>query len=535
MWTAFLLTLAACQEPAPAPARTLQVFLVDESGTLLIDGWAVRLGTWKDTQIVYGANQPIDAATGCATISAFPHALVIVQGVHATGESTHGEQISLPDSGPTVLELEHDGPPTSRSLYVRLDSTPGRLKGSEPPVELVALDRDGRVVASLLPEANGLYVARGVEPGAYRIEARDPHFLPLVLERHTTGTLGRATLTGSATLTLRFVDARDGGPVVPSSITVSERRESFQGSSSSSRTLRTPVSPHLPPSHVELPGLLPGNSVSLVVSFDEYLPVLHDAGELAPGEARVREVPVTRGLELTGTVRDASGAPIEGVLVRSGDVPFLQLVQSSASGTAVVGGTMVFKRSDFAGGAIAVNDATRQQLLAVARRMQGAGPFNFGEQAVRTAKSDSSGACTLRGLELDQGEVFVHFTPWHVEVLPLARDERGAVLPFQAVAQHSGAADVEVALQHSQHLSLFSFELQVGEGPWLGPNDQRAPLFDGGLRIALRGLPEVPCRLRIGMGTGTSRFTSTEPLIVEFVPSPRTPTKVVIDLQSRIR
>jgi len=489
------LALVLCQEAAPA----LEVFLVDASGGLLVEGWHVHCRSESDTRV----GLAVHADSGSARFEGTTGRVQVHARHRPTGDELRAVTVDVAASGTTVCRLTSAGPPPHQSLFLAVDVPFPRL-----PPEVVALDAANEVVAALKPEPCGRFVARGVPPGTYRVEVRDPRYRPELFDRLPTGVLGVAQWQGSADLAVRFVDAEDGRVLTPS--------RAMLAVVARSGVARAEAGVALDPGGSAV-SVLPGGTIEVEALFDEHLPVRSTAPALSPGEARELVIRVGRAVEVAGRVCDPAGAGLHGVLVTSPFAP-------------------VDLQTPFARNARVDPDYVESWLSWQHTRLLGSGSPSSTSRLLpplvhRVTETDATGAFRLTGLPPGTREVCVCLTPWHVRSLLLgARAEPCAPL----VAAQRGAADVRLELLRPlvQESAALVFALQIGDGPWIGPAEQVAPLTGDGETITLRGLPSVPCRLQVARPSPLPGVFPQEAVEVEFVPSSGDPTKVTLDLRN---
>jgi len=244
-------------DDSPA-TRTLHVFVEDATGTLLVDGWSVRLGRLSGTTMQWLETTRVDATSGVAEFAAIDEPTNFVQAMHDTGE----------------IALRRD------------------------------LDADGR------------YVARGVEPGSYRIELRDARYLPVLLERHMTGRAASMQLIGSATVVVEFVDAVDSRPLTPLDVYSLTKAVSASGRQAMQLlSLPSGAAGAGQSGATRLEGVVPGATLSLQASFARHLAASLELTDIAPAETRRITCRVDRARTVYGTILDPTGAPVAGVPV----------------------------------------------------------------------------------------------------------------------------------------------------------------------------------------------------------------------------
>lgn len=176
-----LASLSLCLALAQGSDSTLDVFIVDDQGSLLSEGWRFRVNS-RPSQLGSRTSAEVDPETGRARFFEL-EGFVYVQGSHRSGEETPWERVRLEEGGPTARELALGGSSPARSLFVVVTTA----SGSALPDELIARNAAGEWVATLTPVRDGKFAARGAPRGVYRIETVDPRFEPLVLAEHQTG------------------------------------------------------------------------------------------------------------------------------------------------------------------------------------------------------------------------------------------------------------------------------------------------------------------------------------------------------------
>jgi len=526
--------------------HALHVFVEDEAGTLLVDGWSVRVGRWAGTSIQWVEKRAVDPTTGVAAFTALGDPVCVVQALHDTQESSDREQIRLrpsdDGSGPAVHGLVFEGPTPERSLFVIAIDSQG-LSWTDDTLELVAVGKRGQEIPlHSTPEAPQRYVARGLEAGNYRVELRDPRFLPMALEQHPTGVIGTVRPVGSSTALIRFVDAVDGEPVdVTSHFEVIWTMSSVVSTPSGSSTRGSGVAG--PRSEVRVAGLVPGASVRIEATFAAHYRRTVELTDFTPGERRVHEARVDRGRTARGTIIDATGAPVANVPVTAQSEGVTGAVPLTPGKVQLLGRvTISGSSSSFSSSVHSSAGSSAQGMAALVTSL------SPDLAAPRNCTSDPSGAFVLRGLAPETTKLTVCFTPWHQEVIALpARTVREGIdpttvaavddLPLVLRAPGAAGADLEFMLPPRTNLDAYEVNLQIGDGPWLRQDAAVAPLVDERQRMTLRGLPEVPCRLAASIRTSATLPPlapppTRPPATFEFVPRVGHPTVVRIDLTS---
>lgn len=462
-------------------------------------------------EVAVNQQAAVDPAKGTAWFTDLPAAITFAKGMHVTGEETEAVAL-LVRKDHHAAELRFAGPSPERSLFVALDSL-GFQADEALPEALFAVDAQGRDVATLLPRAANRYVATGVEPGLYQIQVRDPRFRAVLLERHPTGLLGTASLAGSVSLDLRFVDEVDGSPVNVTSVTLCEHRRMASSSSLTTRTWAPKVHGTL-----TCDALIPGATVGLQVRFDTHPTLAYDAGLLDAGGTHDATIRVPRGLDVAGMVLDSRGAPISDLLVTTEGDPTLEALRPGSPFR--LDPSMPLRLPSMSSGEVRI-EGDHLPTMPMAPRTW------------RNASTDADGAVVLRGLpKTATPRVFCVFTPWHVEEIPLVPAPSGTGYePFVVRASNSGAADVEVLLDRRSDIGGWRVELRVGAGDWLGYDEQRVV---HSASIRLRGLPIEPCSMRF-TPLKSKQSAASESVTVEFVPATEAATPVRVDLRGRLR
>jgi len=499
----------ACAMLQAAP-RSLEVYLVDEAGALLVEGWWVRVNQWEGGSLLQRAVGPIDNVSGRASFE-LTGDIAFVEGFHPSGEATGREEVVLAADATTVHELRFDGPPPVRSLFVQLS---GFAAGQPPPEELLATAVAGGRRVRLEQVRYGLYVARGVEPGAYRVEVEDARFVPLVLAEHRTGRSVGAACTWAQRVLVRCVDALDGSPLTAETASVTIRQQG------GAWTIHAEPSMLPEAASVRVP---PGAELTLEATFDSHPTLLVALAPLRVGEQREVVVQVQRGVTASGRVVSSSGDGVAGVVVRTrldedlfGGAPFVfNRVLVTAPGQRVCNSA-----------GVPTDPQLREQILGMAQRMraQAAPTPELTHRATRTA---ADGSFQLIGLSAATELVHICLTPWHVSTLRLSPNvPDGAVATLDLAAAASGSVDVVFKSRSAAAVRALQVSLQLGDTPPLGPEAQRAPLTVDGERMPLRGLPLVPCKL--SLSSPLSGRTHT----VEFVPAGAATLEVTVDLDA---
>lgn len=319
--------------PSIAPGATLELgaavvepeallvgHIVDAAGNLLIDGWSVsarhdarhagegRTSTW--------ARAAVDPTTGQFRITGLAPGELRVSA--SSGSVRVPEVVATTRGGvETAIELRYEGPDPRTKLVVTLSTT--RYHIFEPaPGTVLALAADGTPI-TLEPEpgrANDWF-APDVAPGAYRIEVRDPRFLPWSKDGVSPGQPARAFLEGNAGLRVRVVDDETGARVEDFALDV---EYPAAGVWPNVFRVREPGGAAPPEDHYR--GVVPGDLVVAVQAAGWPARRVAVPG-LAPGELRELEVRLARSATLVGRVVDTAGRPLAGVVVQAtrGDVP----------------------------------------------------------------------------------------------------------------------------------------------------------------------------------------------------------------------
>lgn len=525
-----------------AGARALHVFVEDTTGTLLVDGWSVRHYRKSGRTLIWLETRTIDARNGLAEFKALSYGTSVVQAVHDSEEAS--EQFELQstdgDSGTIVHGIVYTRPTPERSLMVSVLDPDGKAWNAHT-LNVVAVARNGaEIPLQPEPDAPQRYVARGVEPDSYRIELRDPGYMPVLIARHTTGVSAFVRPLGSAAAHIQFVDAVNGAPVdIKSFQEIVWTQTSLV--SSPGGALAKGSGDAGPTNELFLAGLVAGASVRIDATFAAHPDLTVELLDLMPGETRTHVARVDRGRLARGTIVDPTGAPVAGVSVtaqneatRGSPLPVQgqMRLQGRVSVSMNAGPSSGSAHSTTGSSATGGSGAAGIPALVMAIAPESA--------SVRTATSDPAGEFVLRGLAPEAIELTATFTPWHQETLTfparaarMGRDLAPADDP-QVTVQAPGAAgaDIELAVLRGAPPGELELALQIGDGPWLHEETALAPLVDARQWMTLRGLPEVPCRLVVSRRVAPSLapLLSTPLEIFEFVPRVGPPTFVRVDL-----
>jgi len=534
---------AAAGADVSLATRALHVFVEDTTGALLVDGWSVRLFRKSGTQLTWLETRSLDARTGLAEFKALLWGTSVVQAMHDSEEASEPEQIELlstdKGAGTIVHGIVYPRSTPERSLFVSVLDPHGQA-WSDHALHLVAVGRSGaEIPLHPEPDTPQRYVARDIEPDSYRIELRDPGYMPILIERHTTGVNTFVRPVGSAAAHIQFVDAVDGRPVAiasfseiiwtQTSLVSSPGGDLAKGSGDAGAT-----------SELRLAGLVAGASVRIDATFDAHHNMVVELMDFMPGETRTHVARVDRGRIARGTIVDSTGAPVAGVPVTA------QYEAALARLLPVQGNVRLRGRVSVSTSSTSASDVTHSTACSGAQGTTALVRALLPVSApARMSASDRAGEFVLRGLAPEAMKLTAIFTPWHHETLTIpARAERmgsdptsGALADDPPLVVHApGAAGADLELALLRRMSPFELELalQIGDGPWLREESAVAPLVDERQRMTLRGLPEVPCRLAVSRRTPplVSPVVSTPLEIFEFVPRVGSPTFVRIDLTS---
>ena len=516
-------------------ARALHVFIEDEAGTLLVAGWSVQLGRLTGNTVRWLETASIDATSGVATFTALDEPTNFVQAKHDTGEVTRRELVALGPATegalPTAHRIVFVGQRPERSLYVQVSDPLGLVRINVGT--LVAVDRAGREITLVAdPAIPGRHVARDVEPGGYRIELRDPRYLPVLLERHTPGHVATVHPVGSAALVVTFVDAVDGRTLTPEDLTTMTGVESetmLQGSVKRIYSLSTSAVGAGLSGEVSIDGLVPGTSTQLHATFPKHFAASVDVADIGAGEARRVTQRVERARSVLGTIVDPAGAPVQGVSVAT--------VGGQSDGARVLAPRNVIIVS----GPISVGQSSGGQGVTTTFRGRTSlsGLMGPSRSTQALATSDDAGRFELHGLGSGSTQLEARFTPWHHEALTLpalttSTPPREGAPPLVVRAPGPCGADVQFVVPRGTTLAHYEVSLQLGDAPWLLPKDRVAPLVDEHEIMKLRGLTGAPCRLDVRLRDGSVwppvPDTAPSSLTVEFVPDAGAPTRVRVDL-----
>jgi hypothetical protein len=557
MFAALTLCLALQGSPTGAlvapEARALHVFLEDEAGELLVDGWSVRVGRLSGTKMQWLETKPIDATSGVATFTAIDEPTSFVQAVHVTGELSGFELVRFGPMANGALAAVHrlvlDRPRPERSLFVQVSDPFGlALSGC---ATLVAIDRAGREIAlGADPDVPGRHVARDVEPGGYRIELRDPRYLPLVLARHTPGHVATVRPVGSAALVVTFVDAVDGRTLTPVEVNSMTGAQSTTGGTVMSLVgLPTNAASARFSGEARIEGLIPGTSTWLGATFARHFAASVEVADIAPGETRHVTQRVERARSVHGMVVDSTGTPVCGVKITTMGMPSDGAHWSGARNVIVSTGTV----------------RVRQHLSGPRSATSITGPISISpvlgllHSPQVTGTSDDAGQFELHGLETGVTQLVAHFTPWHREAISLpaltasTRPDRASstdeartaavveeASPLVLHAPGPCGANLQFLLPYGMTLAHFDVAMQIGNAPWLLAKDRIAPLLDEHQTMQLRGLTGAQCRLDVRLREGAvwpppTRDAGASSLIFEFVPCTGAATHVPVDLSPLTR
>ncbi|MDG1985158.1 MAG: sigma-70 family RNA polymerase sigma factor [Planctomycetota bacterium] len=267
-WNAIVLTAGAeidVGERPLVPGGALRLQLTDTEGEPLTEsGWSVRV---RSEVAVPGrerrglsASQSVEASSGIALVDGLPAGPARVTFSNPLFEGQIHREVIVAVGEETALELQHDGPRAERCIAITFT---GRLRALQPAAAFVRLDANGD--ERRVSEHRGIAPFRfsDLEPGSYRVECVDPHFVPwsATLE---TGRAHSVQLEGAASFRLEVIDAVTGTPVVPLALSLELRGASF-----SPRSLVALARGDVPPAD-GLYGDLPAGSYTYELETEEY-------------------------------------------------------------------------------------------------------------------------------------------------------------------------------------------------------------------------------------------------------------------------
>ena len=298
------------------PEAILVGHIVDAAGNLQVEGWNVsatldasgrtaRLGG-RDSVMARAA---IDPTTGQFRIEGLPPGALRVS-ANSGSTRIEGTTVTTKKGEETFLELRYSGPDPRRRLVATLRSRPFLGVAPDPgTVHAIAADGTRHAMERAPGRASDWHVP-DVEPGEYRIEVRDPRFVPASQAGVRTGVTASVGLVGSAALRLTVVDGDTGAPVEDYHLDVAYRSPGMSTNVVRVRERSLPM-----PLEGSYPGLLPGD-LTLSVEAEGWPTARVNVDALAPDETRVVQVTLVRAVALRGRVVDTQGRPLSGIAVQ---------------------------------------------------------------------------------------------------------------------------------------------------------------------------------------------------------------------------
>ena len=537
MLASLTLTLAVAQGARPelgsralAEPAALEVFLVDASGALLVEGWQVHVTHRLDGARVVRATESVDARSGVARFAGLGPEPCQVVASHVDGATSEPSTVALAPGERASVALTL-APHPRRRIELLADDLAVDLRG------LATVGRDGRATPFVLDEGRARWVALGLAPELHRVVHDDPRFLPFDLRDVSPGTTPRAALVGSSSVTLRFVDQETGEVVAPTTI-------DGVAAGAIARTERTqPYSWRAAlaglPAHdavgqraalngdgsVSVSGLVAGGRNVVAAGFAR-----HEACHVALGVEPLRHVEVvhavTRGRTVHGRLTDAAGRPVAGALVY-GTSASTPIVMTDGDTTVSISGSKV-----------SLSGSVRTRPSGAAGGLGRLPPGWRVERGGPEATTDPDGRFVLHALPSSAFELHCELTPWTQLESAVAAgvpgERRGAPVDVTLVAPGAGAADLWFRFPNGAQLADFDVALQSRGGPWQNADQAVAPLLDDRGRLRLRGLPEVEHRLvvtRRGRGGATpGPPRPVENRVFVLTPSLGAPSPFVVDL-----
>jgi len=319
MLTAALLCLA--QSPPPpvhVPRAQLVVHLVDAAGELRAEGWVVRVRPAHADGSPRASNERralVDPNSGTATFGGLHPGDYVVSASHATGEAGQATPLAVRHPAEYSLAVLVPSPPPERCLYVRVSQP---IAGRDLALEAVA--EDGAVWPfEALPEYLDLYVARGVEPGTYRVRSVDTRFRGEAADvrpgQNAMLVLAPLPRTGPGhpELQLVFRCAESDAELAPTALEIGLPTAEHVGLALGG-ALEGPRAVELPKGPFAVRGVSRAGA-TLVAHFQDRPTFVADLAPLPEGDPLAYSFRVPRGAELTGRVVDEQGRPLAGCAI----------------------------------------------------------------------------------------------------------------------------------------------------------------------------------------------------------------------------
>ena len=250
---------------------TVRGHVVDAKGVPLIGGWIVTAESLSvplaPERRVVQVSCATDTVTGEFRTEPLPPGGVRLRAYHAVAGTIEGPRVLVRIGEETHAEVEYGGPDVNTQVTVVVSASPFLTSRMEPfEVFLIASDGSERQAVRTQDSASS-WAFFDVVSGSYRVEVRDPRFLPWAVDGVAPGTRVEAKLVGNARLLVSVVDDVTNQPIPRYSLDV--RHDFTKWRPNVFRVLDATGDP--PPDGV-ISGIVPFDG-TLIVTADGYAPL----------------------------------------------------------------------------------------------------------------------------------------------------------------------------------------------------------------------------------------------------------------------